>query len=65
MYETVGCVSSFYEYGHDLCDNVVEFFLPNTTTCEETIFCVVGTYIRYPFLCCEIPKQIPQKPFFE
>ena len=38
-------------------------FLSNTTPCEETIFCVLGTQTRYPFWCCEIPTEISGKLF--
>ena len=43
MYETDGCIKSDSEYGHEVYANALENVLSYTTSCEETIFCVIGT----------------------
>ena len=43
IYDTDGHVASASEYGCDMYDHVLEKVFPNTTSCEETIFCVLGT----------------------
>ena len=60
---TAGNIISASDRGCDVYANVLENILLNTTSCEETIFRLIGTYISYPFLCCGIPTKIPQKPF--
>ena len=63
MYNTDVCVVSDYEYIRDMYANSIDFFLSNTTSCEETIICVLGTYMIFFFLCCVIKTKIPQKYF--
>ena len=41
-YETASCVASAPEYGRDVYANTPELFLSNKTSCEETIFHVIG-----------------------
>ena len=43
MYETDGCIKSDSEYRHEVYANALENVLSNKTSCEETIFCVIGT----------------------
>ena len=42
IYETSGCTVSASEYGSDVYANALENVLSNTTSCEETVFCVLG-----------------------
>ena len=49
MYNTSGPVESAYEYIHDVYDNALENVSLNITSCEGTIFHVIGRYMRYPF----------------
>ena len=62
-YQTADCVASAFEYVCDMYYNALGFPPPNTTSCDKNIFCVVGTYTRYPLWCCGIPTKIPWKPF--
>ena len=43
MYNTADCVASASEYGFGVYANALEKVLSNTNSCEETIFCVLGT----------------------
>ena len=43
MYETYGCVTSASKYGCVVYANTLDLFLSNTTSCEETILCVLVT----------------------
>ena len=43
IYKTAGCIMSASEYRSDVYANALYFFYSNTTSCEETIFCVLGT----------------------
>ena len=43
MYKTYGCVGSASEYGCGMFANALENIVKNTTSYEETIFCVIGT----------------------
>ena len=43
IYKTAGCVMIASEYGRDIYANALEKYLSNTTSCEETIFRVLGT----------------------
>ena len=43
IYETAGCMEISSEYGHDMYANTLENIFSNTTSCEETIFCVLHT----------------------
>ena len=43
MYDTYGPVGSASEYGCGVFANTLENMFLNTTSCEETIFCVIGT----------------------
>ena len=63
IYETAGCIASASDYGCGMYANTLEMFSPNTTSCGENIFRLIGTYMRYPFLCCDIPTKMSQKPF--
>ena len=63
--ENSGCIASASEYGLDVYANALENIFSNTTSCEENIFHVLGMYMRYYFLCCGIPTEMPQKPFCE
>ena len=49
MYETAGLIESASEYGNEVYANTLENISSKTTLCEETIFRVLGTYMRYPF----------------
>ena len=41
MYETAGRIAIASEYGFDVYANALENVSSNTTSCEETIFCVI------------------------
>ena len=43
IYETAGCIVRASEYGHDMHANPLKIVFSNTTTCEETILCVIST----------------------
>ena len=60
MYNNAGRVASASKYGHNVYSNALETFLSDTTPSEETIFRVLGTYMKYHFWRCEIPMRIPQ-----
>ena len=49
MYNTDGRVASASEYGCGMYANALENVSSNTTSCEETIFRVLGTYMTYHF----------------
>ena len=40
IYKTADCIGSASEYRCDAYDNALENVMSNTTSCEETIFCV-------------------------
>ena len=42
-------MTSASEYGRDVYANALENIPPNTMACEETIFRVLGMYMRYSF----------------
>ena len=42
LYDTTGCIASAFEYGRDFYANALENVSSNTTSCEETIFSVLG-----------------------
>ena len=63
MYKSDGRITSASEYVHDLYANLLDFFLLNTTSCEQTIFYLLVTYRRDPFRCCGIPTNIHPRPF--
>ena len=43
IYNTYDCVASSSDDGSDVYGNTIEKVLLNTTSCEETIFCALGT----------------------
>ena len=49
IYKTSGRIASSSEYKRDVYANALLNVLSNTTPCEETILCVICTYMRYPF----------------
>ena len=65
IYDNTGCVVSASEYRHDMYAHAINLVSLNTTSSEENIFCVVGTYIRCPCWCCWLPMKVPQKPFYD
>ena len=46
MYETAGSIAHASEYGCDVYGNALENISSNTALCEETIFSVLGMYMR-------------------
>ena len=42
MQDTAGHITSASEYGCGVYANELDNFSPNTTSCEENIFCVLG-----------------------
>ena len=63
VYVTARHIDIASEYGHDIYANTLDEISSKTTSYEDIIFLVVGTYTRYPFWCCVIPTKIPRKPF--
>ena len=63
VYVNFGRIVIASAYGHDVYDNALEKLLSNTTSYDEIIFLVLGTYTRYPFWCCGIPTKMPQNHF--
>ena len=43
IYDISLCVASSPEYGCDVYYNAIDNVLSNTMSCEETIFCALGT----------------------
>ena len=58
MYKTSGRAACASKYVHDVYDNTLENVSINTTSCEETVFCVIGMWTRYHLFCCEIITNI-------
>ena len=48
VYVTSGHIAIASEYGHDVYNNALEKLSSNTTSYDEIIFLVLGTYRRYP-----------------
>ena len=42
IYETASCIASESEYRHDVYANAIENVLSNTTSCDKTIYRVLG-----------------------
>ena len=62
IHKTSGCIESDYEYGRDVYDNILDFFVKYNVTRKNYFKC--NRYVdEAPFLCCGIPTKMPQKPF--
>ena len=60
IYKTVGIIASDSEYRSDVYANALGNVLSNTTSYEENILLVLGTYMSYPFWCYDITADIPR-----
>ena len=65
MYKTAGFITSVSEYERDMYANALENVSSNTASCEENVFHILGTYMRYPFYVVEFKIRYPQKPCYD
>ena len=63
VYDSAGRIAIASEYGCEIYSNILDFLLSKTTSYEDIIFLVLGTYTIFPFFfAVELQRRYRKNP---